>query len=95
MSRRLWTDAARPPIEEIQATVDEAVSPEQTVELRQYLAHINELEAHRKKMEQEILLIAEPFSSVLNLHYTLPSPFAFSQHSAYRIIHLLCLHQFC
>lgn len=60
------------PLEEIQAAVDGAVSPEQTVKLRQCLAHIDELEAHRKEIEQEILLIAEPFSAVLNLLYTLP-----------------------
>lgn len=32
--------------------------------------HINELEAHRDKIEQEILLIAEPFSSAWDLLYT-------------------------
>nr|WP_304955827.1 hypothetical protein [uncultured Acetatifactor sp.] len=46
------------PLEEIQAAVDGAVSPEQAVKLRQCLAHIDELEAHRKEIEQEILLIA-------------------------------------
>lgn len=60
------------PLEEIQAAVDGAVSPEQAVKLRQCLAHIDELEAHRKEIEQEMLLIAEPFYAVLDLLYTLP-----------------------
>lgn len=60
------------PVEEIQAAVDGAVSPEQAVKLRQCLAHIDELEAHKREIEQEILTIAEPFSSVLDLLYTLP-----------------------
>ena len=60
------------PIPEIQAAVDGAVSSEQAVKLRQCLAHIDELEAHRKEIESEILQIAEPFSAVLDLLYTLP-----------------------
>ena len=60
------------PVSEIQAAVDGAISPEQTVKLRQCLAHIDELEAHRKEIESEILQIAEPFSAVLDLLYTLP-----------------------
>jgi len=60
------------PLTEIQAAVDGAISPEQAVKLRQCLAHIDELEAHRNQIEQEILLIAEPFSAVLDLLYTLP-----------------------
>lgn len=60
------------PLEEIQAAVDGAVSPEQAVKLRQCLAHIDELEAHREEIEQEILLVTEPFSSVLDLLYSLP-----------------------
>lgn len=60
------------PVSEIQAAVDGAISPEQAVKLRQCLAHIDELEAHRKEIESEILEIAEPFSAVLNLLYTLP-----------------------
>ena len=60
------------PVSEIQAAVDGAISPEQAVNLRQCLAHIDELEAHRKDIESEILLIAEPFSAVLDLLYTLP-----------------------
>ena len=60
------------PVSEIQAAVDGAVSPEQAVKLRQCLAHIDELEAHRKEIEQETLLIAEPFSAILDFLYTLP-----------------------
>ena len=60
------------PIEEIQAAVDGAVSPEQAVKLRQCLDHIDELTAHRDEIEQEILHLAEPFAAVLDLLYTLP-----------------------
>lgn len=60
------------PVSEIQAAVDGAISPEQAVKLRQCLTHIDELEAHRKEIESEILQIAEPFSAVLDLLYTLP-----------------------
>lgn len=60
------------PVAEIQAAVDGAISPEQAIKLRQCLTHIDELEAHRKEIEQEILLLAEPFSAVLDLLYTLP-----------------------
>lgn len=60
------------PVSKIQAAVDGALSPEQAVKLRQCLVHIDELEAHRKEIESEILQIAEPFSAVLDLLYTLP-----------------------
>ena len=60
------------PIEEIQAAVDGAISPEQAIKLRQCLTHIDELEAHRNEIEHEILLLAEPFAVVLDLLYTLP-----------------------
>jgi transposase len=60
------------PVEEIQAAIDGAISPEQAVKLRQCLSHIDELEAHKKEIEQEIILIVEPFSAVLDLLYTLP-----------------------
>ena len=60
------------PVSEIQAAVDGAISPEQAVKLRQCLAHIDELEAHKREIEQEILLVAEPFSAILDFLYTLP-----------------------
>lgn len=62
----------RTPVAEIQAAVDGAISPEQAVKLRQCLIHIDELEAHRNEIEQTILLIAEPYSAVLDLLFTLP-----------------------
>ena len=48
------------------------ISKEQTVKLRQCLSHIDKLEAHKRAIEQEIFGIAEPFSAVLDLLYTLP-----------------------
>lgn len=57
------------PIEEIQAAIDGAISPEQAIKLRQCLAHIDEIEAHKKEIEQEILHTAEPFSAVLDFLY--------------------------
>ena len=60
------------PISEIQAAVDGAVSPEQAVKLRRCFAHIDELEAHKREIKQEILSIANPFSAVLDFLYTLP-----------------------
>jgi len=65
-------ERCKTPIPEIQAAVDGAISPEQAVKLRRCLTHIDELEAHRREIEQEILLLAEPFSAVLDLLYTLP-----------------------
>lgn len=59
------------PVPEIQTDVGDATSPEQAVKLRQYLAHIDELIAHRKEIEPEILQIAELFSAILNYLYTL------------------------
>ncbi len=60
------------PVEEIQAAVDGAISPEQAVKLRQCLAHIDELEAHKEELEREILLLAEPFSAALDYLRTIP-----------------------
>lgn len=60
------------PMEEIQSAVDGAISPEQGVKLRQCLSHIDELEAHKKVIEQEIRLLVEPFSAVLDFLYTVP-----------------------
>lgn len=60
------------PIEEIQAAVDGAVSHEQAIKLRECLAHIDQLEAHKSNIEQEILQVATPFSAALDLLYTLP-----------------------
>ncbi len=60
------------PMEEIQAAVDGAISQELAVKLRQCLSHIDELEAHKRAIEQEIFRIADPFSAVLDLLHTLP-----------------------
>lgn len=60
------------PIDEIQAAVDGAISTEQAIKLRQCLTHIDELKAHKQEIEQEILLIAEPFSTILDFLCTIP-----------------------
>ena len=60
------------PIEEIQAAVDGSISHEQAVKLRQCLAHIDEIEAHKQNIEKEILSVAEPFSTALDLLHTVP-----------------------
>lgn len=60
------------PLSEIQAAVDGAVSPEQTVKLRQCLNHIDQLQRHWRQLEQEILRICEPFTYVLQLLRTVP-----------------------
>ena len=60
------------PIEEIQAAVDGAISPEQAVKLRQCLDHIDELEKHIETVEQEILRLSDPYESALSLIRTVP-----------------------
>ena len=60
------------PIEEIQAAVDGAISPEQAVKLREILNHINELQMHKQKIETEILRLTAPYESLLNLIRTVP-----------------------
>ena len=60
------------PIEEIQAAIDGAISPEQAVKLRQCLNHIDELEKHIESVEQEILRLSEKYSAALDLIRTVP-----------------------
>ena len=60
------------PIEEIQAAVDGAVSREQAVKLRECLAHIDEIQTHKKSIEEEIRWLAEPYSHQLSLLRTIP-----------------------
>ena len=60
------------PIEEIQAAVDGAVSREQAVKLKGCLAHIDEIQTHKKSIEEEILRLAEPYSHQLSLLQTIP-----------------------
>ena len=45
----------------MQATVNRAIFPKQAVNLRQRRARIDELEAHQKESDSEILQITEPF----------------------------------
>ena len=60
------------PIDQIQAAVDGAISPEQAVKLRECLNHIDELNTHRDRIEAEILQLAKPFSAQLDLIRTVP-----------------------
>ena len=60
------------PIEEIQAAVDGAISPEQAIKLRECLDHIDELEAHRATIESEILSISVRYTLALDLLRTVP-----------------------
>ena len=64
--------SCKAPIEEIQAAVDGAISPEQAIKLRQCLDHIGELEAHKESIATEISRIAEPFSDTLSFLRTVP-----------------------
>jgi hypothetical protein len=60
------------PIEEIQAAVDGAVSPEQAIKLRQCLDHIDELEKHKAEMEREILRVSDSYLDDINLICIVP-----------------------
>lgn len=60
------------PIDVIQDAVDGAICPEQAVKLRECLAHIEQLEAHKAAIEQEILEIVKPFDVALDLLRTIP-----------------------
>lgn len=60
------------PVSEMQFAVNESLSPNQVFKLRQCLAHIDELEAHRREIKQEIPLLTKPFPTVLTSLYTLP-----------------------
>jgi hypothetical protein len=60
------------PIEEIQAAVDGSISREQAAKLREILKHIDELNAHKKNIETEILLLAEPYQAALDFIRTVP-----------------------
>ena len=60
------------PIEEIQAAVDGAISPEQAVKLRQSLNHIDELETHLEEIEREILRLSDKYQAALDLIRTVP-----------------------
>lgn len=60
------------PVDVIQAAVDGAVSPEQSVKLRECLDHIDELNAHKSRIEKEIFAVTEPFAPQLALIRTIP-----------------------
>ncbi len=60
------------PIAEIQAAVDGAICPQQAIKLRECLAHIDQLDAHRTKIESEILALSSRYALVLDLLRTVP-----------------------
>lgn len=60
------------PLEEIQAAVDGAISHEQAVKLRECLKHIDEIEAHKQKIESEITELTQPYSYPIELIRTVP-----------------------
>ena len=60
------------PVEEIQAAIDGAISPEQAVKLRQCLDHIDELKKHIEEVEQEILRLSDKYQAALDLIRTVP-----------------------
>lgn len=59
-------------IEEIQAAVDGAISREQAAKLRECLAHIDEINEHKKNIEKEIHQLTAPYSQQLELIRTAP-----------------------
>lgn len=60
------------PIEEIQAAVDGAISPQQAIKLHQCLKHIDELEEHKSEIEREIFRLSDKYEAALNLIRTVP-----------------------
>jgi len=60
------------PVEEIQAAVDGSISQEQAVKLREILRHIDEIQAHRRNIETEILSLIAPYQMLLKLMQTVP-----------------------
>ena len=60
------------PVEEIQAAVDGAISPEQAIKLRQCLDHIDELNKHLEEIEREILRLSDKYQAALDLIRTVP-----------------------
>ena len=62
----------RHPIEEVQAAADGAICREQAVKLRECLAHIDELQAHREQIHKEIMNLADKYAYPLELLRTVP-----------------------
>ena len=60
------------PIEEIQAAVDGAISPEQAIKLKQCLHHIDELNIHLDEIEREILRLSDKYQAALDLLRSIP-----------------------
>jgi len=60
------------PIEEIQVAVDGSISPEHAIKLRTVLSHIDEIKAHKQTIEAEILRLAAPYETLLELIRTVP-----------------------
>jgi len=60
------------PISEIQAAVDGSISRETAAKLREILSHIDELIAHKHKIETEILRLAVKYETALQLIRTVP-----------------------
>jgi transposase len=60
------------PIEEIQAAVDGSISHEQAVKLREAFKHIDEIKLHKQNIETEILRLAAPYQTQLDLIRTVP-----------------------
>ena len=60
------------PVEEIQAAVDGAMSPAHAVKLRECMSHIDQLESHKRMVEQDILRLAAPYEKELELIRTVP-----------------------
>jgi transposase len=60
------------PIEEIQAAVDGSVSHEQAAKLKVLLDHIDEIKVHKLNIESEILTLALPYKSQIDLICTVP-----------------------
>jgi len=60
------------PIEEIQAAVDGSISREQAAKLREILKHIDELNAHKRRIEDEILQLVAPYQVALDFICTVP-----------------------
>ena len=59
-------------VEVVQDAVDGAVSHEQAVKLRECLNHIDQLQEHKSRIEQEIQRLAEPYAVHLNLIRSVP-----------------------
>jgi transposase len=73
------------PVEEIQAALDGSISPQQAVKLKECIKHIEEIEAHKAAIESEILRLAVPYASSLELIRSVPG-FAANPMTAIAII---------